>query len=221
LPEVEAVAARFRDEGTDIFGPPGNDRGFAVASAANVSQALATSHRVVLLSCHGKWNALDPWSGAGFFLSGAESRPNLPLEALLNGRLSGCDLAVLSACESGLTEPTDSAEEYIGLPAALIVAGAASVIASLWIVDDVSTALLVTHTLKEANKRELFEPAAQLHNAQLWLRTATLKELSSTIESIAPSREVAEKTVATLAERGDIPFSHPFWWAALTCIGSP
>jgi CHAT domain-containing protein/tetratricopeptide (TPR) repeat protein len=221
LPEVEAVAARFSDEEKDIFGPPGNNRGLAVATVENVKQALARSHRLVLLSCHGKWDALDPWSGAGFFLSGAESRPNLPLEALLNGRLSGCDLAVLSACESGLTEPTDPAEEYIGLPAALIVAGAASVIASLWSVDDVSTALLVMYTLKEANNRELFEPAAQLHNAQLWLRTATLKEVSLTIESLAPTREIAEKTVATLAERGDIPFSHPFWWAAFTCIGSP
>lgn len=220
LPEVETVSGGFSDDEKHIFGPLRNDHGFAVATVANVSKALAKSYRLVLLSCHGTWNAVDPWSGAGFFLSGAGHRPNLSLDALLSVSLSGCELAVLSACESGMIEPTDPAEEYIGLPAALIVAGAASVIASLWIVDDVSTALLVTRTLKDANARERLEPLARLHEAQLWLRTATVKEVAAAIESIASSREIAHRTIAALAERGPIPFAHPFWWAAFTCIGA-
>src|SRR5262249_18796516 len=157
----------------------------------NVTSALAKPARLVLFSCHGRWNARDPWSGAGFYLAGADDQPNLPLSKLLAGGLSGCALAVLSACESGMIEPTDTAEDYVGLPTALLVAGAASVVGSLWIVDDASAALLVTRALRNVGGSGRFAPSRGLYEAQLWLRTATLEQAAAAIQSMAPSREIA------------------------------
>lgn len=53
----------------------------------------------------------------------------------------GVRLATLSACESGTIDAVrDAADESMGLSTAFVVYGAESVVASLWIVDDFSTA---------------------------------------------------------------------------------
>jgi hypothetical protein len=45
--------------------------------------------------------------------------------------------------ETGLSDLRDRADEYQGLPAAFLAAGAATVVSSLWAVNDASTALLM------------------------------------------------------------------------------
>ena len=56
--------------------------------------------------------------------------------------LSGCELAVLSACDTGLGRP-QSGEGLLGLRRAFLVAGSRSVISSLWSVGDEATAQLM------------------------------------------------------------------------------
>ena len=64
-------------------------------------------------------------------------------------RLEVARLVILSACETGIGfDPNRQGEEYLGLPAGFIVAGAMSVIGSLWSVPDLATALLMVRLIE-------------------------------------------------------------------------
>jgi CHAT domain-containing protein len=82
---------------------------------------------------------------AGANLQGPEAGPDggiLTAEAIAGLDLGGLDLAVLSACETGLGEAA-SGEGVFGLQRALHLGGCRDVVASLWKVDDDATAALM------------------------------------------------------------------------------
>jgi CHAT domain-containing protein len=81
--------------------------------------------------------------------------------------LSGVELAVLSACETGLGEVAGG-EGLLGLQRAFQVAGARSVLASLWQVGDEPTRALMAR-FYERLWRGGRPPAAALREAQLEL----------------------------------------------------
>jgi CHAT domain-containing protein len=92
--------------------------------------------------------ARNPLVLSGLVLGGA-NRPEVgpdrgivTAEGILGLNLEGMDLAVLSACETGLGEVAGG-EGVLGLVRAFHVAGARQVVASLWRVDDASTAALM------------------------------------------------------------------------------
>jgi hypothetical protein len=90
----------------------------------------------------------SPLLMTGLVLAGANNpgtpgRGVLTGEALLDRDLSGLELAVLSACESGLGDLGGGGEGVFGLQRAFHYAGARNVVASLWKVDDLATAALM------------------------------------------------------------------------------
>jgi len=74
------------------------------------------------------------------------------------------DLVVLSSCDSALGKDLES-EGIIGLPRGFLYAGAKSVIASLWKVNDEATARLMSSLYARIQQGE--SPSSALRGAQL------------------------------------------------------
>jgi CHAT domain-containing protein len=88
----------------------------------------------------------------------------LEVEAL---DLSGVELAVLSACETGLGEEAGG-EGLLGLQRAFQVAGARTVVSSLWTVPDEPTSLLMQRFYDNLWRRRMSKIEA-LREAQIWM----------------------------------------------------
>jgi CHAT domain-containing protein/tetratricopeptide (TPR) repeat protein len=114
--------------------------------------------------------ARSPLLLSGVVLAGANlpetpGRGIVTAEALVGLDLSGLQLAVLSACETGLGEVAGG-EGVFGLQRAFHLAGTRNVVASLWQVDDEATAALMTLFYRYLWEQKL--PAVQaLRQAQL------------------------------------------------------
>eukprot|EP00966_Prymnesium_polylepis_P013725 316615-Prymnesium_polylepis.2 len=186
----------------------------------------------VHFTCHGHFDVKTPLSSClllhGCPMTGEPRRPCgapkdtvLSLDDLLSiDSLRGCRLAVLSACQTGVVEREDLTDEYVGLPAGFLHAGCATVVASLWAVDDLSTALMM---------RRFYEIVAETHGdhqvalrgAMLWLRNLRAEEVS---ELCAKGRQRGLASLAADQEGQEHedsaprPFESPAFWAAFLCI---
>jgi CHAT domain-containing protein len=114
--------------------------------------------------------------------------------------LSAVQVCVLSACETGLGQ-TAGGEGLLGLQRAFQVAGARTVVASLWKVDDRATRDLMERFYENLWDREMGKLAA-LREAQLWmLNERGRRGLDLPDDGTAPQR---------------LP---PFYWAAFVLSG--
>jgi CHAT domain-containing protein len=99
--------------------------------------------------------------------AGKEDRGILTAEAIAGLNLDGLELAVLSACETGLGQ-SGGGEGVFGLQRAFHIAGCRNVIASLWQVDDKATAALMGLFYHKLWQERLW-PAEALRQAQVTL----------------------------------------------------
>jgi CHAT domain-containing protein len=107
---------------------------------------------------------------AGANRTGKERAPDrgiLTAETIVGLRLEGLELAVLSACQTGLGE-AGGGEGVFGLQRAFHLAGCRNVIASLWSVDDDATAALMILFYRNLLEKHL-DVADALRQAQLTL----------------------------------------------------
>jgi len=141
--------------------------GFAANRQMVTSRDLA-DYRIIHFATHGLINNEHPdLSGIVLSLFDSEGRAQdgfLRLHDIYNLRLPA-DVVVLSACSTGLGKDVRG-EGLIGLTRGFIYAGASSVVASLWKVDDEATSVLMRHFYDAMFRRGL-SPAAALRTAQL------------------------------------------------------
>jgi CHAT domain-containing protein/tetratricopeptide (TPR) repeat protein len=152
-------------------------------------------------------------------------------------RLPRTRLVVMSACETGLVDPGDLADEYLTLPAGFLLAGAPGVVSTLWTVDDLSTALLMQrfylyHLKGDPNsqQRRPLCPAQALRRAQQWLRDKVTAKMAAKFyrQRVDALRAQEDKAFMSAQEAffyydqqppDSRPFAHPVYWAPFTMSG--
>jgi CHAT domain-containing protein len=174
------------------------------------------------LCCHGSFSWLAPMYSAIYL---ANDEPLRLSEIIGELDLRSARLITLSACETGISEVRQSPDEYIGLPAGFMQAGAPAVISSLWTVDDRSTALLMERVYRNHIEQHMTCSAA-LREAQLWLRNATRQELGDYYKSFLRMSAgdafagFMELSLESGGKPEDRPYANPFYWAAFTFNGT-
>lgn len=156
----------------------------------------------------------------------------LTLAEIFELSLQQCRLVTLSACETGLTDPTSLSDEYIGLPSGFLFAGSPTIVSSLWKVSDLSTAFLMVKFYENLPQSpQTGEVAISLKQAQKWLRNLTVDEFDLLLEQFKPQldqileqlrpgqRIIYQEHIEQIRQQKPHPFANPYYWAAFTAIG--
>jgi CHAT domain-containing protein len=155
---------------------------------------------------------------AGANRQGAQAAADLGIvtaESLIGLPLEGLELAVLSACDTGLGE-SGGGEGVYGLQRAFHIAGCHNVIASLWKVDDDATQALMTLFYRNLWDKKL-DAAEALRQAQLTLyRNSGVVALARTRSFDFTERDLPKVAPASPEKTQHSPVRQ---WAAFTYSG--
>jgi CHAT domain-containing protein len=184
LDEVSSIAFMFRPHSEMLLGDDATESAF---------KDSADQYRVLHLATHGYFNSLNP------LLSGLQLEPDdandglLEVHEILELDLES-DLVTLSACETGLgsgffTE-IPAGDAFVGMTRAFLRVGSATVLATLWAVEDRSTHDLMQSFYRNLGASGVYKnKAAALVNAQKALRAST-------------------------------EYQHPYYWAPFVLVGA-
>jgi CHAT domain-containing protein len=224
--ELEEVATLF----------PGYRRQLLYAEAATKMACLTLIPEGTHLhfACHGCFD-LDNALASRLEFSGAEP---LTLQEMLAGaaRPVRARLAVLSACQSAVSDFRRLPDEFISLPAGLLQAGVPGVLGTLWQVDDLSTALVMSKFYAYHLKGDTavgvgpMPPALALRHAQQWLREVTAGELQAYCERLLHRASEGQRASREMAIQGMVRFTlehptvrpfvdSPYHWAPFVFVG--
>lgn len=150
---------------------------------------------------------------------------------------------MLSACETGLFDVSNSPDEFTGLPGAFMSLGAAGVLGTLWPVNDNATALLIAK-FYDLHIGQGLEPPSALQRARVWLRQATnieifafskymhakgylsVRHLRDIEQEMSPEGLKASRSRGLMTWIGNItseavarPYAHPYYWGGFIYTG--
>jgi CHAT domain-containing protein/tetratricopeptide (TPR) repeat protein len=210
LPYAEAEAERIAalSGGRAFIGPSAN-RDTVLRKSPNA--------RWVHFSCHGYFQPASP------LLSGLQLADGiLDTQDIFRRLRIQAELVTLSACETRLGQILPG-DELIGLARAFMYAGTPALLASLWLVSDMSTRLLMERFYQRLNWTPMW---SALRDAQVYLRQLSEDEVRQTLLADGVDAGDVERLVRRLAHargaRPDAPeriFAHPYFWAPFILLG--
>lgn len=214
--EVREIAGIFGGSGANTVTGHGATSDFLLENAAEATH--------LHLACHASGAAVDLAQSAIVLTDRGVTAAELAAVGPLRARLT-----VASACQTAISDIGDLPEEALSIGTALIGAGSACVIASLWSVDDYATALLMTRLYEElANDRD---PVVALRSAQLWLAELNTAEEAEYLEahpylkSAFLKRDLHRhparwRNTAPHLGMAANRYSHPVFWAPFVAVGA-
>ncbi|MBL9124160.1 MAG: CHAT domain-containing protein, partial [Planctomycetaceae bacterium] len=170
--ESSWVVKNFKTEGIPAAGLRG-----ALATEANV-RANVAGREFLHFACHGLVDQrYGNFFGALALTPGRRGGPEddgyLTLPEIYALPLAGCELSILSACQTNVG-PQQRGEGLFGLSRGFLVAGSRRVVASNWLVDDEAAASLVSYftagLAQDKKKGSAVDYARALHTAKRWVR---------------------------------------------------
>jgi hypothetical protein len=207
--EALLAAATFA---ADVLTGPGAGREAVLAALSSAG--------IVHFACHGLADPDRPWQ-SGVLVAGND----LVTVADLIGLGFAARLVVLSACRTAVPG-TALPAEVIGLPTAMLQAGATGVVGSLWPVLD-SRALLLMACFYERWRHGGLPPAEALRAAQLWMRSTSDGEKYEKFDTLLDGAEWLPAQAAracwealVLADPDGRSYADPAGWAAFCYVGS-
>ena len=123
------------------------------------------------------------------------------------------ELLTLSACQTALGNR--SAE--LGFAGFAVMAGAKTSVASLWNVNDEASAGLMIEFYRQLQRDQPIIKAEALRQAQLSMIQGEIFIEEDQLVSLTDSKQLPPE----LATEGREYFSHPYFWAAFSLVGSP
>ncbi|HQQ83212.1 MAG TPA: CHAT domain-containing protein [Cyclobacteriaceae bacterium] len=155
--ELRQISTLFGNQAKVIQGTEANE--------SAVKSGDLRNYRFVHFATHGIVDEVSPELSRIYLQSGNQEDGNLFSGEIFNLQLQA-DLAVLSACQTGLGK-FSKGEGVIGLSRALVYAGANSLVVSYWSVADQSTSQLMTSFYEEIMKSPTAGFATSLQRAKL------------------------------------------------------
>jgi CHAT domain-containing protein len=128
----------------------------------------------------------------------------------------GVDLLTLSACNTAFTNGSEDGREVDSFGSIAQQLGAKGVIASLWSVDDASTASLMQTMYRLRQTNPGVTKGEALRQAQAALLSLELKPGS---EQNVPDRSAVPNR-SKEGKRKPVDWSHPYYWAPFILMGN-
>jgi len=178
------------------------------------SKVLSPTYDIVHFATHADLKENDPLSSA--ILLAKDDREDGRLEAReIFGMHLKASLVVLSGCDTGLGK-LSTGDELVGLTRAFIYAGTPSVMASLWKIDDSSTAQLMASFYK--NLKTMIKIEA-LRQAQLQLIRGEGRSDLLSRRGVGGVGRLGEVAHVKTDSSGSVSTSHPYFWAPFILVG--
>ncbi|MBD1813952.1 CHAT domain-containing protein [Microcoleus sp. FACHB-DQ6] len=201
------------------------------ATTDNLKEALQQAADIFHFTGHAYHNTKQPSQSALIL----KNKQPLTSEEIAKFDLQSYYLVCLSACETGITGKEELIDEFVGLASSFLAAGAVYALSTLWIADEISTALMMIRfyeILNEQRCQNKLHPALALKEAQKWLRTITYSELSNWYLELSEImkdnsgcsqdlRDQADRIRRRDAKMGSDkpPYADLYHWAGFTITG--
>lgn len=178
-----------------------------------------SKHKILHIATHGKF---VPGSYLDSFLLLGDGKKLTIDDIRKLPDLGDAHLVVLSACETALADAMQDGVEIASIAYYFLNGGAETVMASLWLVSDESTRLLMENFYQNIALSTAKKPvtkAQALRNAQL-----SLLHGKSTAIAIKPRGGIVSKPVIGKSNNSNAnnskEYAHPYYWAAFILIGN-